>query len=121
MKSVLRILVFVAWFAIGSYAQGEAKPKAYIFAEFKVATANNLAFIWEPFVSVLENENAQGYIINYGSKPAVRGRRKLFTLAVARSREYYDPPRITFIDGPPEKSIRTIMWIVPQGAELPEP
>lgn len=32
-----------------------------------------------------------------------------------------DPSRITFVDGGSAKSVRTVMWIVPEGAKPPTP
>lgn len=101
-------------------AQAEQNSKAYIFAEFTAATDSNIAFLLGPFYSVVRNENSQGYIIIYGSPRGIKNRRTAIMKGI-NFRDGYDPVRVTFVDGPAEKLTRTVMWIVPAGAEKPRP
>lgn len=99
---------------------GQEQPKAYKFAEFGGISAKNLSTKVKTFYSELNRERtSQGYIINYGTAKSIRARRKLILSKI--NFWYYDPPRVTFIDGPWERKVRTVMWIVPSGAEAPAP
>lgn len=120
MRKLAYTSILTLIFACAISAQTEQKPKAYIFAEFTTATNSNIAFIMRPFYTVLKNENASGYIINYGSGQAIRARKKAIMNGI-NWRDGYDPVRVTFVDGPNEKIARTVMWIVPTGAENPRP
>lgn len=120
MRKLTCTSILTLIFACAISAQSEQKPKAYIFAEFTTAIDSNIAFIMRPFYEVLKNENSSGYIINYGIARAIRTRRKAIMKGV-NWRDGYDPVRVTFVDGPSEKKVRTEMWIVPIGAENPAP
>ena len=119
MRKLICTSIITLVFACTISAQSEQKPKAYVFAEFTTATDSNIAFIMKPFYSVLRNENAQGYIIVYGSPRGIKNRRA--AIMKGMTWRVYDPSRITFVDGPAEKLTRTEMWIVPTGAENPAP
>jgi hypothetical protein len=70
------------------------------------------------FISLQNNPNAQGYIINYGSARDVARRETLIRNHI-RLRNY-DESRITFIRGG-TGPLRTTLWVVPQGATPPTP
>ncbi len=96
------------------------KPEAYKFAEFGPTNVAKIAAKMKAFDDELNgNPTAQGYIINYGSATAIKTRRRLLTDGIFYRK--YDTERMTWIDGPYEKRIRTVMWIVPEGAETPIP
>lgn len=120
MRKLICTSILTAILACSVAAQTEQKPKAYIFAEFTAATDSNIAFIMRPFYTVLKNENASGYIINYGSARAIRTRKKSIMKGI-NWRDGFDLVRVTFVDGPNEKIARMVMWIVPTGAENPRP
>jgi hypothetical protein len=116
-------ILIVFLMLLGDLAFGQEKPKAYKFAEFGVITAKGLSTKMQAFYSALKRgKTSQGCIINYGTTKAIRSRRKLFLSALSNIRlPDYDPPRVTFIDGPWERKVHNVMWIVPNGAETPAP
>jgi hypothetical protein len=65
-----------------------------------------------------KDPSAQGYIITYGSPKAIAARRKQISNSVTHMPEDL---RVTFVDGGFEKTVRTVMWIVPAGAKPPIP
>ncbi|MEP6787874.1 MAG: hypothetical protein ABJB40_05550 [Acidobacteriota bacterium] len=105
---------------ISAQNKPEKKPLAYKFAEFGPARAATVGEKMKAFdVAVNADQTAQGYIINYGSRKAVRTRRDFLMRGITFRK--YDATRITFVDGPFERKIRTVLWIVPAGAENPVP
>ncbi len=71
------------------------------------------------FLITLQNDpNSTGYVINYGSKREVSRREKLFRTHF-RDRNF-QTDRIVFVNGGIEKRIRTRLWIVPAGADPSE-
>lgn len=119
MRRFFCTTILTAVFISVVVAQNVQQSKAYKFAEFSSVSRSNLAFIMTPFLSVLRNEDARGYIINYGNPKAIKARKQLFLNVDWR--DEHDGPRITFVDVPTEKNIRTVMWIIPPGAEAPKP
>lgn len=72
-------------------------------------------------ISVQNDPSAKLYIIVYtapGAKPGEYQRRKKFMTDYLTARGF-DPARIDFIDGGTRDELRTQIWIVPLGAELP--
>ena len=120
MRFVRPILALSFVFALGVVVFGQTEPKAYKFAEFGPMSQAGVKAKMNGFLIELDkNPNAQGYICNYGSPGAIAARRKQITNSMTFLRQ--DPVRITFVDGPAEKKIRTVMWIVPPGAIPPVP
>jgi hypothetical protein len=118
MRFLILFLTIVAGFAAVSNAQ--TAPKAYKFAEFGKMSQADVKEKMEGFlVELAKDRSPQGYIITYGSPRAIAARRKQLTNSITFSNP--DPTRMTYIDGGPEKTVRTIMWIVPPGAEPPTP
>jgi len=111
-------LAILAGFAAVSEAQTE--PKAYKFAEFGKMSQAGVKKKMDGFlIELAKDRSTQGYIINYGSPKTIAARRKQLTNSITFS--VPDPTRMTFVDGGPEKTIRTVMWIVPPGAKPPVP
>lgn len=122
LKSGLLVIVAILWLSLSLNAQTEpnAAPGAYKFAEFGPIGAKAIAAKMASFYEFLKKEStAQGYVINYGSPKEIKARRAAIMKAITW--RDYDGPRITFVDGPFEKRIRTVMWIVPAGAGFPTP
>jgi hypothetical protein len=66
------------------------------------------------------NPNSQGYIINYGTPAEIKRRRAQIVKAINFRK--YDPSRVTFVDGPDKGTgIETHFYLVPPGAENPQP
>lgn len=123
MIKLLVALVFISCFALHSYAQSEITKisPASIFAEFGAITNSDLAKKLDAFLKELrKDEPSQGYIINYGSPRAMRARRNQILKNWWSCRDCGEE-RVTFVDGPIERRIRTVIWIVPPGAEKPIP
>ncbi|MFT3746256.1 MAG: hypothetical protein QM785_18435 [Pyrinomonadaceae bacterium] len=119
MRVLLLTLGVIFVFAAASFGQAGEKPKAHKFAEFGRISAKQMSVKIKAFHDLLRIGNDRGYVINYGTPRAIRDRKKLIMKSI--SWREYDPTRITFVDGPLEKKTRTVMWIVPQGAENPIP
>lgn len=73
------------------------------------------------FYTQLANDpTAQGYIINYGTPKEIAARRKQITNAITFLK--LDPSRVTFVDGGDKGTgIETHFWMVPPGANPPQP
>ena len=114
------ILIFLLILGLASVSAAQTEPKAYKFAEFGPLSQAGVKTKLQSFVLALANDpTAKGYIIDYGTPKAIAARRTQLTRSYTWLK--LDPSRITFVDGPPEKKIRTFMWIVPPGASPPTP
>jgi len=102
------------------FTGSQTQSKAYKFAEFGPMSQTQVKKKVDGFLLELAKDPAsQGYIINYGTPRAITLRRRQITRSIDFLK--YDPVRITFVDGPTEKKIRTQFWIVPAGATPPAP
>jgi hypothetical protein len=123
LKSKL-VLFAVTLMLFGSvYAQSDQvkKPEAYKFAEFKnIGKAELKDKIHAFYVLLMGESNSQGVILNYGSVAAIRARRDAIRKAISDFK-FEDSPRVTLLDGPPEPTIRTVLWVVPFDADWPKP
>jgi hypothetical protein len=112
------VAILLICIASTSFAQ-TTKPRAYVLAELESVDKTALALVIDCFLAVLKNtDGAQGYVVNYGSSVGIKNRKKLI-LNANRWRCGYDPCRITFVDGPKRPKVKTIFWVVPNGAEGP--
>ncbi|MFN0141790.1 MAG: hypothetical protein ACKVQW_17080 [Pyrinomonadaceae bacterium] len=74
------------------------------------------------YTQLNNNPTAQGYIINYGTAAEIAKRRAQIMKAINRPGTGYDASRVTFIDGPNTGTgINTKFYIVPAGADVPQP
>jgi hypothetical protein len=113
---------FVFVLAARTLGQDASKtsPEPIKFAEFGKMSQAGVKEKMVAFRSKLHDDpTSQGYIINYGTPRAIAARRKQIVDSVTWLD--LDPSRITFVDGTPEKTIRTVMWNVPPGAMPPVP
>ncbi|MGH9818613.1 MAG: hypothetical protein ACRD43_00485 [Pyrinomonadaceae bacterium] len=116
------VILALTLFLCGSiYSQSEQKkPEAFKFAEFQSIKSDALCEKVSDFYSALrKNESTQGFIINYGSATDIRKRRDGIVKCI--NFRDYDTPRVTFVDGPVEPKVRTVFWLVPNGADDPTP
>jgi aspartyl-tRNA synthetase len=98
--------------------------QAYIFAE--IGKANNLQvkklFLEYDDILIKKFEKGldyQGYIISYGTDKAVVRREKQIRDSYTFRR--YDTYRLTFVRGGISSKLKTVFWIIPEGAKLPKP
>lgn len=95
-------------------------PAAKIFAEIGVATNQKIKKLMEEFDNELRKEpTATGYIINYGRASDVARREKQIRNSINFRR--YDAFKIVIVNGGKAKVLKTVFWIVPEGAEPPTP
>jgi hypothetical protein len=117
------VLIFVGLlFCQAHYAQSDPpnKPMAYKFVEFgKISKGDLCEKLLSLYAALKKDRQLQGYVINYGTTAAVRARRQSWLQCIPFRGD--DPVRITYVDGPQEPKIRTVMWVVPPGAENPIP
>ena len=71
------------------------------------------------FVELQNDPSAQGYIINYGPARQVAAREKLIRNHIAFRK--FDASRIVIVNGGTADEINTKLWVVPQGADAPNP
>ncbi|HQU84139.1 MAG TPA: hypothetical protein PKY59_13475 [Pyrinomonadaceae bacterium] len=72
------------------------------------------------YITLNNNPNAQGYIINYGTPAEIKKRRAQIMKAINFRK--YDPTRVTMIDGGDQGTgVNTKFYVVPSGADLPTP
>jgi hypothetical protein len=117
----MRLLILSVIFVIGMSgpAPAQTEPKPYKFAEFGPMSQAGVKTKMDGFLELVKDRFAQGFIIIYGTPKAIAARKKQITHSMTFL--YQDPPRITIVEGGFEKTIRTVMWIVPAGATPPKP
>jgi hypothetical protein len=71
------------------------------------------------FITLNNEPNSRGYIIIYGTPAQIRRQRTQINQAIAFRK--YDASRVTFVDGPNNGEQRVKLWIVPPGADNPQP
>lgn len=115
----LLFLLLLLMSSVG-FAQTEKTPKAFKFDEFEAATDGDVKMKMDYFYAELNNNPAsQGYIINYGTDREIAIRRNQISLSIAWRK--FDGTRITIIDGGFRDGVKSELWIVPPGAENPQP
>ena len=104
----------------------KATPDKYFkpekIAEFGKVSDEQLNKYIKDFLTNLRNERtATGYIITYGNQTEIESRENFILDSAAFGWRSYDPPRIVFVNGGESENLKTILWLVPQGAEPPTP
>ena len=118
MRTTILIPAFIL--VLAGFTLAQTEPKAIKFAEFGPMSQKAVkAKVDSYFQAFRQDPTAQGYIITYGSPKAIAARRKQITNSIISSMP--EDLRITFVDGGLAKTVRTVMWIVPQGATPPTP
>lgn len=98
----------------------ELLPTAVKFAEIERATNLQVKSLFEKFGKKLREERtSQGYIINYGTAKEIAKREKQIRESISLRDD--DPPRITLVRGGNKEKLKSVFWIVPNGAEPPTP
>ena len=106
----------------GRFAQDDSRPAPRMFREFNPAEVVEAKVHFDFFYNeLLALPNAQAYIIFY------RGRRRTSWQDHSYAKNYLDnrggipPGRIKAISGGYRQDTAMELWIVPEGAELPNP
>jgi hypothetical protein len=103
-----------------AFAQTEETLKAVKYSEFETATNGYVKMIIDGFYVELSNNPAsQGYIINYGTDREIAIREKQIRVSIQWRK--FDAARITFVRGGFWKNPKTELWVIPPGAETPQP
>jgi hypothetical protein len=107
------------WLVPPGAHEPDVKPEAWIFKDIRQAIRSAVTTA----MSGLDKEaqklrDHQSYIINYGTPSQIRQRERWIRDAISFRR--YDASRITLVNGGPGP-VRTVMWLVPPGAENPRP
>ncbi len=117
MRILFLILVLMSSVA---FAQTEDKPKAIKFNEFETATGGYIKMNMDAFYIELANDPAaQGYIFNFGTDKEIAVREKQIVNAISFRK--YDSSRVTMVKAGFWKVVKTEFWLVPAGAENPQP
>src|SRR5207237_1045434 len=80
------------------------------------------AYIQNLYVELSNNPEAQGYIINYGTDKEIANRERQIQRAINFLK--LNANHVTIVRGGENKNgtgVWTIVWIVPPGAEFPQP
>lgn len=94
------------------------EPTAFIIDEFGTVTNANLKGKIENFIGeLIKNPSFEGYIINYGPAREVTRRERLSRNFITTRSDV----RIVFVNGGNTGKLKTVMWLVPEGAEPPKP
>ena len=105
------------------FAQGQenSEPKAYKFDEFGKISNREFDKRFTKFLVKIQYEEptSTGYIINYGKASDVAKRERQIRNRI--SFRQYQAYRIVIVNGGLSKKLKTVIWIVPQGAEPPTP
>ena len=62
-----------------------------------------------------------GYIMTYGSDKDVERREKKISEAGFELSRHFGLPATIFVRGGRERDLKTVMWLIPEGAERPSP
>jgi len=107
------------WIIPKGAAPPEIEPEAWIAAEFgRVYKRDAVKKISSFFAEIRKLPDHQGYVITYGTPAEIAMREKWITDSI--SFRTYGSARITLVNGGPGP-VRTVMWLVPPGAENPKP
>lgn len=107
------------WIIPAGAAPPEIKPEAWIYGEFGRVYRQDAIKRFERFVEeLIERRDHQGSMINYGTPPEIALRERWISDSI-RYRGI-DPLRLTIVNGG-TGPVRTVMWLVPPGAENPKP
>lgn len=71
------------------------------------------------YIQLNNNPSAKGYIINYGTAAQIKKQKAQIMKAITFRK--YDAGRVTFVDGPNNGEVKTKFWLVPAGADNPQP
>lgn len=118
---MIRILfLLLILLSSAAFAQTEEKPKATKLDEFEKATNGYVKMKMDYFyVELNNNPAAQGYIINYGTDREIATREKQIRVSIQWRK--FDATRITFVRGGFREEVKSEFWLVPPGAENPQP
>ncbi len=73
------------------------------------------------YIQLNNNPTARGYIIIYGTPAQIRRQRAQIMRAINRPGAGHDASRVTFVDGPNNGEQLVKLWLVPAGADNPQP
>ncbi len=118
---MIRILfLFLIVMSSVAFAQTEEQPKAVKIDEFETATNGYVKMKMDYFYTELgNNPSAQGIIFNYGTDREIAIREKQIRVSIQWRK--FDAARITFVRGGFRETVKTEFWMVPPGAENPQP
>ena len=122
MKRYYRTAILSLVFVFSIVAQSVEKPsEPVIFAEFgKISTKERTAKI-KAFHEVLKVcDGRKGFIYNYGTSAAIKARKKAL-MKDWLGCDAFNCVRNLWMDIQNGKATKTVLWIIPPGAENPTP
>jgi len=109
------------WIVPAKAESPKLTPALRKFDEFGLVRNNEIKVRYEKFLNKLIAENrSQGYIMNYGTNKAIAARERQLRNS-SNWRCGYDCSRITYVKGGSARRLKTVFWLVPEGAEPPTP
>lgn len=121
MKKITSIIIFFIFlFSITTFSQ--EKPKAELIDEFgSISCGDFLSRFDNLLISLQKDPNSTGYIYIFGDQNEPKN--NLFYELIVQGEVFFhkfDSSRIKVIRAKGEGNLRTQMWIIPEGANLPE-
>jgi hypothetical protein len=118
---ILVLMSSAVWAQTEDKAPPNPIPEAVKLYEFGKATNGYVKMLFTDFqVKLNADPTAQGYIGNYGTKREIKIRERQIRIAISFHK--LDATRITIVNGGNAVGKqKTIVWIVPEGAEPPIP
>lgn len=115
----MRRMLFSMLVMLGSFAfaYGQENKDPLIFTELGKSSSAEIKKTCEKFYQTLKADNAQGYIVNFGTGKEIAGREKQLRDSINFRDE--NAPRITFIRGRNLRKLKSVFYVVPTGAEPP--
>jgi|SRR5215213_3772342 len=120
MFRVLFLILVLMSSTVFAQTEDKTRPEAIKLYDFGKATNGYVKMLFTDFeVKLKADPTSQGYIINYGTDREIKIRRRQILMAV--SFRGIDATRITIASGGNIGKQKTIVWLVPAGAEPPTP
>ena len=107
------------WIVPSGAENPKLDPTAKLIAEFETTTPGFIkSLVDTTFIEINENPKAISYMVTYGTAREIAEREEYFKKAIMFRK--YDINRIVFVRGGYQNKVRTMLWIVPEGAEKPK-
>ena len=108
------------WLVPAGAEDPKLEPTARKFDNFEEVAPGDIKARMDGFFTEINNSpNAKGYLINYGTNKKNVEREQYIKTYIKNRR--FDASKIDFAKSVNKSGIKTVLWIVPEGVELPKP
>lgn len=122
--SITKIIILLSVLFAFQYANAQEKPKAELVDSFIYSNSEEASVKIDMLNSMLhQSPTNAGYVIVYGGKVSKRGEIEahLRGIRVTFTIKRIDQERVPVIKGGYRDKVTIEFWIVPEGADLPQP